>query len=208
MIGSGIVLLLIGVFTSIFILSFLILLLGLVLTLFALWFFRDPERKLALKAENNINVVVSPADGKVVEIIEENEPHYRDDKSIRISVFLSPLDVHVNRYPVSGVVEYSEYIPGKYLVAYHPKSSELNEHSRVGVKTGRHKVFFKQIVGVLARRIVFNSKVGENIKAGQQYGMMKFGSRMDVALPLGSDIKVTKGQKVKGAETILAVMPE
>lgn len=208
MIIAGLILMGIGIFTSVFILSPLLFLAGLILLAFAMWFFRDPKREINPRALADSSYVVSPADGKVVEIEEEMEPHYRKEKSKRISIFLSPLDVHVNRSPVSGNVELYEYVPGEYLVAYHPKSSELNEHSRVGVNTGQHKVFFKQIVGVLARRIVCRARQGDHLGAGEQFGMMKFGSRMDVSIPIASDILVKKGQKVRGGETLIARMIE
>jgi phosphatidylserine decarboxylase len=208
MIIAGVVLIATGLYTDVFILSPLLILAGLLLAAFALWFFRDPKRELNPRALADPSYVVSPADGKVVEIEEEMEPHYRKSRSKRISIFLSPLDVHVNRSPVTGDVEHYEYVPGEYLVAYHPKSSELNEHSRVGVNTGQHKVFFKQIVGVLARRIVCRARVGDHLGAGEQFGMMKFGSRMDVSIPVGSEILVKKGEKVKGGETLIARMQE
>jgi phosphatidylserine decarboxylase len=207
MIIGGLVFIVAGWLLDVFVLSPVLILAGMILLAFSLWFFRDPERILNSKAKDDISYVVSPADGKVVEIEEEIEPHYRKEKSIRISVFLSPLDVHVNRSPVSGTVNFYEYVPGEYLVAYHPKSSELNEHSRVGVDTGKHKVFFKQIVGVLARRIVCETREGNNLSAGEQFGMMKFGSRMDISIPMGSELLIKKGDKVKGAESLLAKMP-
>jgi len=204
MIVAGAALATTGYFTNVFLLSPLILIAGSLLIIFAMWFFRDPERKINNEALLDTSYLVSPADGKVVEIEEEMEPHYRKELSKRISIFLSPLDVHVNRSPIGGKVEFYEYIPGEYLVAYHPKSSELNEHSRVGLNTGKHKVFFKQIVGVLARRIVCKVKIGDSLEVGEQFGMMKFGSRMDVSIPLESNILVKKGDKVKGGETLLA----
>lgn len=184
--------------------SYLLYTLGGFLLLFTLWFFRDPERTIPDKVKQDNSYIIAPADGKVVEIIEENEEHYRKEKSIRISIFLSPLDVHVNRSPVSGKVEFYQYVPGDYLVAYHPKSSELNEHSRIGVKNEYGKVFFKQIVGIVARRIVCELKEGDSVSAGEKFGMMKFGSRMDVAVPLNTEIFIKKGDKVVAGETIIA----
>ncbi|MDX9790101.1 MAG: phosphatidylserine decarboxylase family protein [Candidatus Kapaibacterium sp.] len=180
--------------------------LGVVLFIFAFVFFRDPERNIPAESVNNDKIVLSPADGKVVEIIEETEKDYIGGKAVRISIFLSPLDVHVNRSPVSGSVEYYKYNPGDYLVAYHPKSSELNEHSKTGVLTSAGKVVFKQIVGILARRIVCDINVGDKLTSGQKIGMMKFGSRMDVYLPVGTDFLVKNGQRVVGGETIIARM--
>lgn len=204
MITISIILMLIGYFLNNKYLSFIVYLFGGVLFLFTLWFFRDPSRDIPEKVKQDESYIISPADGKVVEIIQEVEKHYRKEESIRISIFLSPIDVHVNRSPAKGLVEFYEYVPGDYLVAYHPKSSELNEHSRIGVLNRYGKVFFKQIVGVLARRIVCETKVGDNLEAGEKFGMMKFGSRMDVSIPTNSEIFIQKGQVVIGGETILA----
>ncbi len=180
--------------------------LGFVLILFALWFFRDPDRTIPQEAVNDTSIVLAPADGKIVEIIEEYEPHYVQDKVRRISIFLSPLDVHVNRSPFTGKVEFYNYNPGKYLIAYHPKSSELNEQSRIGVMTENGKVLFKQIVGIVARRLVCELKVGDEVKSGEKFGMMKFGSRMDIMLPLSAEIFIKIGDKVVAGETIIAKM--
>jgi len=184
--------------------GFILGVLGVILAFFTIWFFRDPDRRIPESVINNEAMIIAPADGKVVEIIEEFEKHYLKTDSKRISIFLSPLDVHVNRSPVAGVVDFYEYVPGDYLVAYHPKSSELNEHSRIGVKNQYGKVFYKQIVGLLARRIVCELKVGDKIGAGEKFGMMKFGSRMDVALPMDSEILIKKGDRVVAGETIIA----
>lgn len=178
--------------------------LGTVLILFALWFFRDPERIVAPEAFADSSLIVSPSDGHVLEIIEEDEPHYMKQKVKRISIFLSPLDVHVNRIPISGDVEFYHYNPGLYLVAYHPKSSDKNEQSRIGVKTPYGKVFFKQIVGIVARRLVCELKVGDKVKVGDKFGMMKFGSRMDVMVPLDAKIMVKPGDRVFACESIIA----
>ncbi|MCS7000042.1 MAG: phosphatidylserine decarboxylase family protein [Bacteroidota bacterium] len=176
------------------------------IVLFAFWFFRDPERSVP-SCHNSSRAVLAPADGRIVEIVETHEKEYLDSPTIRLSIFLSPLDVHVNRYPVSGVVEYVHYHPGQYLVAWHPKSSELNERSSIGVRTAYGKVLFRQITGVLARRIVFETKVGDTICAGARFGMMKFGSRMDVFIPPASTIKVRIGDRVRAGETIIAELP-
>ncbi len=177
---------------------------GLLLILFTFWFFRDPERKVPEEARIDKSLVLSPADGKVVEIVEEDENFYLKSKARRISIFLSPLDVHVNRVPATGEIEFYDYNPGKYLVAYHPKSSELNEQSRIGLKTPYGKIFFKQIVGILARRLVCELKVGDKVNAGDKFGMMKFGSRMDVMVPLSAEVLVKVGDKVKACETIIS----
>lgn len=175
---------------------------GLLLT-FTLVFFRDPPRPMPSEYEDD-SWVVSPCDGKVVEIVEEYESNYIKGQSIRISIFLSPLDLHVNYTPVSGIVEYYEYVPGKYLIAYHPKSSELNEQTKIGVNTKYGKVFFKQIVGILARRLVCVINEGDELKKGEKIGMMKFGSRMDIVLSPDAEIKVEVGQRVRTNSTALA----
>ena len=154
------------------------------------------------------SVLIAPADGKVVEIKETEELEFIKGKAIQISIFLSPLDVHVNRSPVSGTVDFYRYMQGEYLVAWHPKSSELNEQSRIGITNQYGKVFFKQITGVLARRIVCTVQKGQVLSAGEKIGMMKFGSRMDILVPVHTDIKVVIGQTVRGAESILAILPK
>ncbi len=178
--------------------------LGLLLVLFAFWFFRDPDRTTPSEALEDSSIVIAPADGRVVEIIEEPENYYMKETVRRVSIFLSPLDVHVNRSPVSGKVEFYHYNPGKYLVAYHPKSSDENEQSRIGVMTDYGKILFKQIVGIVARRLVCELKVGDSVKVGDKFGMMKFGSRMDVMLPLDAAIKVKVGDRVVAGESEIA----
>lgn len=186
--------------------SYVPLSVGFALFIFAFIFFRDPIRVLPDIVKSDNSYVISPADGKVVEIVEEIEKDYINGEAIRISIFLSPVDVHVNRTPVTGAVEYYKYNPGDYLVAYHPKSSELNEHSKIGVNTSFGKVTFKQIVGILARRIVCDVNVGDNLIVGDKIGMMKFGSRMDIYLPLETEFRVSVGQRVVAGETIIAKM--
>ncbi len=178
--------------------------LGLLFALFTLWFFRDPDRTIPPEAIADESIVISPADGKIVQMEVEDEIHYIKGASKRVSIFLSPIDVHVNRTPVSGVVEFYEYVPGDYLVAYHPKASEKNEHSRIGVKNKYGKVFYKQIVGLVARRIVCELKVGDTIQVGDKIGMMKFGSRMDIAMEPDAEILVKIGDRVVAGETIIA----
>jgi phosphatidylserine decarboxylase len=152
--------------------------------------------------------VLCPADGKVVVIEETEEPEFLKDKRIQVSVFMSPVNVHVNRNPISGVVKYFKYHPGKYLVAWHPKSSTENERTTVVTenKVGQ-QVLFRQIAGALARRIVWYVKEGDKVEQGEQFGFIKFGSRVDVFLPLGSKINVEIGEVVKGGTTILAELP-
>ncbi len=177
---------------------------GILFALFTLWFFRDPDRSIPPAATADHRIILAPADGRVVNVVKEEEKYFIKGQSKRISIFLSPLDVHVNRSPVTGIVKYYEYVPGKYLVAYHPKSSELNEHTRIGVETDYGKVFFKQIVGIVARRLVCELKVGDSVRAGERFGMMKFGSRMDIAISPESKVFVKEGDRVVAGETIIA----
>jgi len=167
-------------------------------------FFRSPK----LLITQNDKVVLCPADGKVVVIEETEEPEFLKDKRIQVSVFMSPVNVHVNRNPISGVVKYFKYHPGKYLVAWHPKSSTENERTTVVTenKVGQ-QVLFRQIAGALARRIVWYVKQGDVVEQGEQFGFIKFGSRVDVFLPLGSKINVEIGEVVKGGTTVLAELP-
>lgn len=168
-------------------------------------FFRDPERPKCNKKGN----VVSGADGRVVAIEEVVEKEYFKDKRIQVSVFMSPLDVHVNWYPVSGIVKYYRLMPGSYLIASHPKSSEQNERTSVVVETedGR-EILFRQIAGTVARRIICNARPGEKVNAGDEAGFIRFGSRFDIFLPLDAEVKVRLGEKVTGCCSIIAVMPE
>jgi phosphatidylserine decarboxylase len=190
-------------FISSYWLSFIVALLGIGLLVFTFWFFRDPERITPHRFIEDTSYVIAPADGRIVQVIEEDENVYMKSRAIRVSIFLSPLDVHVNRSPVSGVVEYFEYIPGKYLVAYHEKSSEKNEQTHIGVRTDKGKIFFKQIVGIVARRLAWDIEIGDHLIVGERFGMMKFGSRMDVMLPAGSDIYVKIGQQVVAGVSML-----
>jgi len=175
----------------------------LVFFILILQFFRNPKRH----AKFNDKHIVSPVDGKVVVIEEVEETEYFKDKRIQVSVFMSPLNVHVTRYPLGGNVTYSKYHPGKYLVAWHPKSSTENERTTVVVENATYgKVLFRQIAGALAKRIVNYAKVGNKVKQGDDQGFIKFGSRVDLFLPLDTNIKVTLNQKVKGGESIIAEM--
>lgn len=184
--------------------SWISAILGIIIILFTLWFFRDPQRIIPTSAISDPSIIIAPADGKIVEIIEMEEKEFFKGKARQISIFLSPLDVHVNRSPVSGTVEFYRYMQGDYMVAWHPKASELNEQSRIGVQNEFGKVFFKQITGVLARRIVCTVKQGDVLETGEQIGMMKFGSRMDIILPLDAEILVHKDERTRGGETIIA----
>ncbi|RKD20366.1 phosphatidylserine decarboxylase [Pelobium manganitolerans] len=167
-------------------------------------FFRSPSRKLTIDERQ----VVCPADGKVVVIEETEEGEYFKDKRVQLSVFMSPVNVHVNRNPISGLVKYFKYHPGKYLVAWDPKSSTENERTTTVVahKSGL-EVLYRQIAGALARRIVWYVKEGDRVEQAQQFGFIKFGSRVDVFLPLGSQINVNLNEVVKGGVTVLATLP-
>lgn len=168
-----------------------------------IYFFRDPERT----SPNGENLVISPADGKVVLIKEIEENIYLNASATQISIFLSPLDVHVNRNPISGKLEYLKYHPGKYLMAWGENASQLNERADFGVlHASGTKLFFKQITGFLARRIVYHIKEGDALKAGERFGMMKFGSRMDIMVPKNVQIKVKVGDRTWAGESILGTI--
>lgn len=170
------------------------------LFLFILRFFRFPQRPL----KQIPGTVLSPCDGRVVIVEEVEEPEYFKDKRLQISVFMSPNNVHINWAPVSGVVDYYRYHPGKYLVAWHPKSSTKNERTTFVVNTGSIQVLFRQIAGCVARRIVAYPKEGDKVQQNDQIGFIKFGSRMDIFLPVGTKICVKVGDAVVGTESVLA----
>jgi phosphatidylserine decarboxylase len=175
--------------------------LSFILFLIVLQFFRHPRRRISPDELH----VICPADGKVVVIEETEEQEYFKDRRLQISVFMSPVNVHVNRNPVGGLVKFFKYHPGKYLVAWHPKSSTDNERTTVVIEnTLGIPVLFRQIAGALARRIVWYVKEGDEVKQGDQFGFIKFGSRVDLFLPIGTEILVEKGQVVKGGITVLA----
>ena len=167
---------------------------------FVLFFFRVPKRERI----GEDNVVTSVADGKVVVIEKVTEPEYIKGECLQVSVYMDFFNVHVNFWPVDGEVRYYRYHPGKYMLAYLPKASELNEHTSVGMATRYGDVFFKQIAGTFARRIVCYAKPGLNVRKADECGIIKFGSRIDMYLPLDSDIKVKLGDYVKACETVIA----
>ena len=178
-----------------------------VLLLLALWvayFFRDPERV----GDRGPSLVVSPADGKLIMITEVDEPSFVKGRAIRLSIFMNVFNVHVNRYPVDGVVKYIHYNKGKFFNAAAEKSSLENEQMSVGIETGRHRVLVRQIAGLIARRIVTYSKLGESVRQGDRMGIIRFGSRVDVFLPLGSTIRAKLGDVTTAGVTILAVLPK
>lgn len=183
--------------------SLLVLLPLLVLYGLVFWFFRVPEREILEHHEN----VIAPVDGKVVMIKKVYEEEILKSEAIQVSIFMSPLNVHICRYPVSGQVTYKKYHPGKYLVAWHEKSSTENERTTVAVQSRTdHTVVFRQIAGYVARRIVYYCKEGDQAKAGHEFGFIKFGSRMDVFLPLDTEILCKIGDKTKGGIDIIAKM--
>lgn len=165
-----------------------------------LQFFRNPKRVVTA----NEHEVVAPADGKVVVIEEVVETEYFKDKRIQVSIFMSPVNVHVNRYPISGIVKFAKHHAGKYLVAWHPKSSTENERTTIVVENKNISILFRQIAGALAKRIVMYSKEGDQAKKGNDFGFIKFGSRVDLFFPLDTKIKVKLDQKVKGNKTVIA----
>lgn len=172
-----------------------------ILFILIIQFFRNPKRN----TEINDSHVVAPVDGKVVVIEEVYEKEYFQDKRLMISVFMSPINVHVTRHPVNGTVKYSKYHPGKYLVAWHPKASEENERTTVVVENQvAGEILYRQIAGAMAKRIVNYAEVGTEVSQGSDSGFIKFGSRVDVFLPIGTDPEVRLNQKVKGGLTILA----
>jgi phosphatidylserine decarboxylase len=175
---------------------------ALALTLFVLFFFRDPERTIAEGA----GVVVSPADGKVIVIKDVFEPTYLKQDVKQISIFLSVFNVHVNRAPIGGTVEVVKYNPGKFHVASVDKASLDNEQTAMVISSGNGKILVKQIAGLIARRIVCYARPGDTIAAGERYGLIRFGSRVDIFLPKNAELKVKLGDRIKGARDIIGVL--
>ncbi len=178
---------------------------GLIVLILILQFFRNPKRVVV----KNFNEILAPVDGKVVIVKEVDETEYFKDRRVQVSIFMSPVNVHVTRYPASGVIKYSKYHPGKYLVAWHPKSSEMNERTTVVINTPKFgEILYRQIAGAMARRIVNYAEEGEQVQQGDDSGFIKFGSRVDLLLPLDSIITVKTNQRVKGAKTCIAVLEQ
>lgn len=190
--------------SSLWWLQIVLTLLALDLLFFILQFFRNPARPIELLDDS---IVYAPADGKIVVIEETVENEYLKEKCIQISIFMSPMNVHVNRNPVSAVVKYSQYHPGKYLMAWNPKASTENERTTIAyeLKDGK-KIVMRQIAGFLARRIVNYLKVGDQVKQGKDMGFIKLGSRVDLFLPLGTEIKVRMGDMVEGNTNVIGVL--
>lgn len=183
------------------VLTWFVYILSFVLLVTVIQFFRSPIRKIS----TNERQVLCPADGKVVVIEETEETEYFHERRLQISVFMSPINVHSNRSPISGIVKFFKYHPGKYLMAWNPKSSTLNERTTIVVENSSGiEVLFRQIAGALARRIVWYVNEGKEVKQGEEFGFIKFGSRVDVFLPVGTKLHVKLGDKVTGGVTVLA----
>lgn len=170
-----------------------------IIFLFHFFFFRDPERDIPAGER----LILSPADGKVVSVEQVEENAYLKDKSWKVSIFLSVFNVHVNRVPVTGILESLRYKKGQFLAAFNHRASELNEQSILGVRSEFGLVLFKQIAGVIARRIVYHCKEGDRVTAGERFGMIRYGSRVDVFFPLSGIVKVSVGDRVKGGISVL-----
>ncbi|GHM98982.1 phosphatidylserine decarboxylase [Cytophagales bacterium WSM2-2] len=187
-----------GVYSAIF---YSVLTLSLIILVLIVQFFRNP----IFEVTQNEKYVLAPADGKVVVIEETDEPEYLKSKRKQISIFMSPVNVHVNRMPVGGTISYAKYHPGKYLVAWHPKSSTENERTTIVAKMKNgNEILFRQIAGALARRIKYYVKEGQPLQQGEEFGFIKFGSRVDIFLPLNAKVNVAIGQVTKGGRTVIA----
>jgi phosphatidylserine decarboxylase len=182
-------------------------LLAIVITVLALWvayFFRDPERT----GERGSHLVVAPADGKLIMITEVDEPNFIGGRATRLSIFMNVFNVHVNRYPVDGTVEYIHYNPGKFLNAMAEKSSLENEQSSVGIQSGSNRILVRQIAGLIARRIVTYSQKGQQVKQGDRMGLIRFGSRVDVFIPTDAKMRAQLGELTTAGSTVLAELPD
>lgn len=184
------------------IIQYLIYGVALFLLIIILQFFRNPKRD----TNQNENHIIAPVDGKVVVIEEVFEKEFFKDKRLQVSIFMSPINVHVTRYAISGLVKFSKYHPGKFLVAWHPKASEENERTTIVVENKTFgSILYRQIAGALAKRIVNYAKEGENVIQGKDAGFIKFGSRVDLFLPLDTKLNIKLNETVKGGETIVAI---
>ncbi|MBX3007932.1 MAG: phosphatidylserine decarboxylase family protein [Melioribacteraceae bacterium] len=181
-----------------------LLIVGVIFFLFVLNFFRDPER-ISPKKDN---VIVSPADGEIVIIKEKFEDRFLNEEATQVSVFMSPLNVHVNRIPIDGTVDYLKYINGEYIMAFYEKADERNERSEIGISSKFGKMLYTQVAGFIARRIVYDLSIGDTVNMGNRFGMIKFGSRCDVVVPKNWKLKVKIGDIVKAGETVLFEMED
>lgn len=184
-------------------LALIISILSIIICLFIISFFRNPKRYIPLGEDS----IICPADGKVVVIEDVMETEYFNEMRKQVSVFMSPANVHVNRSPIDGEIKYFKYHPGKYLVAWHPKSSTDNERTSMVIENESFSVMVRQIAGKLARRIVYYIEEGDEIERGEEFGFIKFGSRIDLFLPLDTQINVELNQKVRGGETVIGTIP-
>ncbi len=180
---------------------FFSLIVSVILLVFFLQFFRNPKRTIPHEGED---LIYAPADGKVVVIEKTVENEFYQKECIQLSIFMSPVNVHVNRSPISGKIRFFKYHPGKYLVAWHPKSSEENERTTIVIEGSKGSLLMRQIAGFVARRIVFYPKEGTAVEQGGEVGFIKFGSRVDLFLPLNAEVQVKPGDTVRGADTVLA----
>jgi phosphatidylserine decarboxylase len=197
-----------AIWTDLWWLQALLLAIAAFLVVFSLNFFRDPERVADLKGRSADKLVISPADGKVVVIKPAEETEYLKGPAQQISIFMSPMDVHVNRSPMTGKVEYFRYVKGEFLVAHSDESTHRNERAVIGLNSNGHKILFSQVAGYIARRIVCPVKVGDLLESGKRFGMIKFGSRVDIFLPANADILVKIGETVKAGHSVLAELSE
>ena len=202
-IGVAAIIFFIGISLSFFtnsnLLRLILIIIPLFFLIFSMNFFRDPERT----PPQQDNVVVSPADGRVLFVKEVLDNKFINDKATQISIFMSPVDVHVNRIPIDGRVEYLKYYEGDYVAAFEDKASERNERAEFGIMSKYGKVFFTQVAGFVARRIIYEIKEGDEVKIGERFGMIKFGSRVDVVVPENWESKVKKNDRVIAGETVL-----
>ncbi|MEP0861235.1 MAG: phosphatidylserine decarboxylase family protein [Ignavibacterium sp.] len=198
------ILIVIGIFINNGYVRYPLFILAFLLIVFTLNFFRDPERMVPSKE----NIVVSPADGKVLFVKEVIDEKFLKGKAKQISVFMSPLNVHVNRIPISGKVDYLKHYQGEFIAAFEDKASERNERTEIGITSPNGKVLFTQIAGFIARRIICDLKPGDEVKIGERFGMIKFGSRVDILVPIDWQEKVKKDDKVFAGETVLFEIPQ
>lgn len=175
-----------------------------VLTLFTVYFFRNPTPTVPPGED----LVLAPGEGKVIQITQVDEPLFIQGPATRISIFLSVFNVHVQRAPISGIVGYRDYIPGKYLAAWNPKASEENERASVGIEADGHRVLVRQIAGLIARRVVTDPMEGDSVTRGERFGLIRFGSRVDLFIPPDWEVVCRENQKVKVGESVLARIPE
>lgn len=190
------------VFVVFYFINKLLSILPLLLILFVLFFFRDPERNITIDEK----CFLSPADGKIIEISEIYEDQFFKSKAIKVSIFLSLFNIHVNRSPITGKVTYKSYRPGKYLPAFKSHASEINERNTIGIENEYTKVLVHQITGFVARRIVCWSNIGDFLKQGERFGLIKFGSCTEIIVPIDTEIKVKVGDSVKGGLTVIGVI--